>query len=70
MFIISSVIQIIIQINVVVTLIFTNIHSNPGHQIKQAERIKSRKRRPEVDRLNGQLAEWSIGLMVDRLDGQ
>ena len=43
MFIISSV----IQINVVVTLIFTNIHSNPVHQIKQAERIKSRKMQDE-----------------------
>ena len=32
---------------------------------KQAERLKSRERRPEVNRLYGQ---W-VGLMVDRLDG-
>ena len=32
--------------------------------------LKSRKRRPEVDRLDGQWARWSIGLMVYRLNGQ
>ena len=36
---------------------------------KQAERLKSRERRPEVDRLTGLLAQWLIGSMVDRLDG-
>ena len=40
-FIISSVFQIIVQINVVFILIFTDIHSIPGHQIKQAEKLKS-----------------------------
>ena len=37
--------------------------------IKQAERLKSRERRPEVGRLDGQWATWLIGLMVNRLDG-
>ena len=37
---------------------------------KQAERLKSRERRPAVDRLDGQWAPWSIGLMVIRLDGR
>ena len=37
---------------------------------KQAKRLKSLERRPEVDRLDGQLARWSIGPMVNRLDGQ
>ena len=36
---------------------------------KQAERLKSRERRPEVDRLNGQWARWLMGSMVDRLNG-
>ena len=27
-------------------------------QLKQAERLKSRERRPEVDRLDGQWAQW------------
>ena len=39
-------------------------------KLKQAERLKSCKRRPEVYRLDGQLARWLIGLMVDRLDGR
>ena len=34
---------------------------------KQAERLKSHKRRPDIDRLNGW---WLIGSMVDRLDGR
>ena len=46
-FIISSVFQITVQINVVFTLIFTDIHSNPGHQIKQAEKLKSREVKDE-----------------------
>ena len=37
---------------------------------KHAERLKSRERRPEVNRLDGQWAQWSIGSMVDRLNGQ
>ena len=37
---------------------------------KQAERLKSRERRPEVNRLNAQGAQWLIGSMVDRLDGR
>ena len=37
---------------------------------KQAERLKSRKRRRDVDRLDGQWAQWLIGLMVHRLDGR
>ena len=40
---------------------------------KQAERLKSRQRRPEVDMvngLNGQWAPWLIGSMVDKLDGR
>ena len=37
---------------------------------KQAKRLKSCKRRLEVDWLDGQLAQWSIGLMVDRLNGR
>ena len=36
---------------------------------KQAKRLKTCERRPEVDRLDGQWACWLIGLMVDRLDG-
>ena len=40
-----------------------------GKPSKQAERLKSRERRPEVDRLTGLLAQWLIGSMVDRLDG-
>ena len=39
-------------------------------KLKQAKRLKSRERRPEVNRLNGQWARWSIGLMFHRLDGQ
>ena len=39
-------------------------------QIKQAERLKSRERRAKVNRLDGQWAQWSIGLMVDRLYGR
>ena len=35
---------------------------------QQAERLKSRERRPEVDWLDGQWAQWSTGLMVNRLD--
>ena len=34
---------------------------------QQAERLKSCKRRPVVDRLDGREAWWSIGSMVDRL---
>ena len=45
-----------------------NNHS-VGSIIKQAKRLKSHKIRPEVNRLDGQWACWSIGLMVDRLDG-
>ena len=37
---------------------------------EKAKRLKSRKRIPEVDRLDGQWAQWLIGSMVDRLDGQ
>ena len=36
---------------------------------QQAEKLKSRERRPEVERLDGQYARWSLDLMVDRLDG-
>ena len=39
-------------------------------QLQQAKRLKSRKRRPEVDRLDGQWAQWLLGLMVNRLDVQ
>ena len=44
---------------------------NPALLRKQeAERLKSRKRRPEVDRLNGRWAQWSISSkMVNRNDG-
>ena len=35
---------------------------------QQAKRLKSRERRLEVDRLNGQWAQLSMGLTVDRLD--
>ena len=35
---------------------------------KQAERLKSRERRAKVDRLDGQWAQWFLGLMVNRLD--
>ena len=38
--------------------------------IRQAERLKSRERRPGVNRLDGQWAQWLIGLMVDWLDGR
>ena len=41
-----------------------------GLNLKQAEKLKSRERRPEVDRLDVQWAQWLIGLMVDRLDGR
>ena len=34
---------------------------------KQAERLKSCERRPELNRLDGQWAQWSIGSMVYRL---
>ena len=37
---------------------------------EKAKRLKSRKRIPEVDRLDGQWAQWSIVLMVNRHDGQ
>ena len=37
---------------------------------QQAERLKSRERRPEINRLDGQWAQWSIGLMVDRVEGR
>ena len=37
---------------------------------KQAKRLKSRKRRLEVDKLNGQGAQWLIGLMVHRRYGR
>ena len=43
--------------------------SSPRKDKEQAERLKSRKRRPEVDRLDGGYARWLIGLMVDRLNG-
>ena len=33
--------------------------------LKQAKRLKSCERRPEVDRLDGQWTQWSIGLMVE-----
>ena len=36
---------------------------------EKAKRLKSRKRIPEVDRLDGQWAQWSIGPMVDGLNG-
>ena len=36
--------------------------------LKQAERLKSHERRPAVDKLKGLWAQWSIGLMVARLD--
>ena len=35
---------------------------------KEPERLKSRKRRPEVNRLDGQWARWLLGLMFDRLN--
>ena len=38
--------------------------------LKQAERLKSREKRPETDKLDGQWPQWSIGLMGNRLDGQ
>ena len=38
------------------------------HAQKQAERLKSRERRPEVNRVDGQWA-W-IGFLVNRLHGQ
>jgi len=38
-------------------------------QGKQAKRLKSHERRPEVDRLDGKWALWSMGMMVHRLDG-
>ena len=37
---------------------------------EQVERLKSHERRAKVDRLDGQWARWSIGLMVNRLDGR
>ena len=42
---------------------------NPFHSWKQAERLKSCERRPEVNRLDGQWAQWSIGLMFNGLNG-
>ena len=39
------------------------------NNFKQAKRLKSCKIIPEVDRLDGQWAQWPIGLMVNRLDG-
>ena len=38
--------------------------------LKQGKRLKSRERRPEVDRLDGQWAQWSMGSMANRFDGQ
>ena len=38
--------------------------------LEQTERFKSREGRPKVNRLDGQWAQWSMGLMVDRLDGR
>ena len=38
--------------------------------LQQAKRPKSRERRPEVDRLDGQWIRWSIGSMVNRHDGR
>ena len=46
------------------------LKSNP--KTEQHERLKSRERRPEHDRPNGQWSQWSIcliGSMVDRLEG-
>ena len=37
--------------------------------LKQAERLKSREKRPETDKLDGQWARWSKGLMIDGLIG-
>ena len=44
--------------------------------MEQAERLKSREKRTKVDRLDGQWAQWLIGLLdrigltVNRHDGQ
>ena len=35
---------------------------------QQAKRLKSCKRRPEVNRLDGRQAQWLIGVIVNRLD--
>ena len=37
---------------------------------EQVERLKSHERRAKIDRLDGQWTRWSIGFMVNRLDGQ
>ena len=42
------------------------ILKNNSKELKQAERLKSRERRPEVDRLDGQYAGLSIGSIADR----
>ena len=50
-------------------LMFAQCKKTTKIQNKQAERLKNCKRRPEVNRLDGQWAQWLIGLMVDRLNG-
>ena len=38
--------------------------------MKQAERLQSCKRRPDVNKLIGQWDQWLIGFMVEMLNGQ